>query len=121
MSASILFIDSDHAKIFSLHPGKMESAELKKTGHHTHHQASESNHEHEHQFFHEVATQLKNVTELLIVGPGLAKAKFKTHLETHHHHDLAKSVVGVETVDHPTDAQIIAVGRNFFKSYDVFH
>ncbi len=121
MSASILFIDGDHAKIFSLNPGKMETKDLKKSSHHSHNQASESNHDHEHKFFHEIASNLKNVKELLIVGPGLAKAKFKTHLETHHHHDLSKSVVGVETVDHPTDAQIAAIGRKFFKAYDLFH
>ena len=120
MAACILFIDSDHAKFFNLNPGKIESTELKK--HEVkHHTGSEKNEEHEHHFFHEVATHLKGVSELLIVGPGLAKNKFKTHLETHHHHDVAKSVVGMETIDHPTDPQIVAVGKKFFKTYDQFH
>lgn len=120
MAACILFIDGEHAKFFNLNPGKMETTALKKHDHATH-TAHDKNEEHDKHFFHEVATHLKNVTELLIVGPGLAKNKFKTHLETHHHHDLAKKVVGIETVDHPTDAQIIAAGKKFFKAYDLFH
>ncbi len=120
MAACILFIDSDHAKFFNLNPGKMESSELKKHDV-KHHTTGEKNDEHEKHFFHEVAGHLKNATEILIVGPGLAKAKFKTHLETHHHQDLAKKIVGVETVDHPTDPQIVAAGKKFFKGYDLFH
>jgi stalled ribosome rescue protein Dom34 len=120
MSASILFIDSDHAKIFKLNPEKMETTELKKHAL-DHHTSNEKNEEHEKHFFHDVTSKLVGTQELLIVGPGLAKNRFKTHLETHHHQDLLKAVVGMETVDHPTDPQIIAVGRKFFTSYDLFH
>jgi len=120
MAACILFIDSDHAKIFKLNPGKMDSSELKKHEQ-KHHNTGEKNEEHEKHFFNEVISHLKDSSELLIVGPGLAKNRFKSHLEAHHHQDLAKKVVGSETIDHPTDAQIVAVGKKFFTAYDVFH
>jgi stalled ribosome rescue protein Dom34 len=121
MKSAILFVDSDHAKIFNLVPGKMETVELKKHEIKHHLTADKNNEEHEKHFFHEVATALKGVTELLVVGPGFAKNRFQSHLETHHHGDLAKSIVGLDTIDHPTDPQIMAVGRKFFKAYDLFH
>jgi len=121
MKAAILFIDSDHAKIFRLNPGMMEKTELKKHEIKHHLTDDKKNEEHEKHFFHEVASELKGTTELLIVGPGLARTRFKTHLDAHHHTDLAKSVVGTESIDHPTDPQIVEVGRKFFKAYDLFH
>jgi len=121
MNASILFIDSDHAKIFKLNPEKMESSTLKKHESSHHASADEKKDEHEKHFFTDVTSALVGTTELLIVGPGQAKNRFKAHLDTHHHQGLAQAVIGVETVDHPTDPQIIAVGKKFFKSYDLFH
>ncbi len=119
MAANILFIDSDHAKIFTLNPGKLDTAEMKKHDF-KHHTSDQKNEEHEKHFFQEVSAKIKDTSELLIVGPGMAKARFKTHLETHHH-DLVKKIIGVETIDHPTDPQIVAVGKKFFKLYDLFH
>ena len=121
MKSAILFIDSDHAKFFNLNPGKIETTELKKHEIKHHLSGDKNNEEHEKHFFHEIADKLKDTTELLILGPGLAKNRFKTHLEGHHHADLVKAIVGVETIDHPTDPQIKEIGRKFFKSYDLFH
>jgi stalled ribosome rescue protein Dom34 len=120
MSACIVFIDGEHAKFFHLNPGKIETQVIKKS-HHATHTAGTNHDEHSKQFYHEVAAQLKSSSEILIIGPGVAKSQFKHHLENHHHADIAKKVVGVENADHPTDAQIKAAGRQFFKTYDLFH
>ena len=122
MTACILFIDSDHAKLFKLGIDKVETENLKRTEIH-HHTASDKDKLHKDggHFFNDVASKLKGMKEILLVGPGLAKNHFKTHLEKHHHAELAKHIVGLETVDHPTDNQIIAVGRKFFKNYDKFN
>ncbi|MBC7386933.1 MAG: eRF1 domain 2 [Cryobacterium sp.] len=121
MSARILFIDSDHAKIFKLNADKIDTHAMKK--HDAQHQVGGGGKEDEQEkhFFHDVAKELAGTTELLVVGPGLAKIRFKTHLETHHHQDLCKAVVGMEAIDHPTDPQIMAVGKKFFKTYNLFH
>jgi stalled ribosome rescue protein Dom34 len=70
--------------------------------------------------FHEIATHLNGATEILVMGPGQAKDHIVSHLKNHHHEQLAKKVVGVETVDHPTDNQILDHARRFFKKIDVF-
>lgn len=119
MTASILFIDSNHAKIFKLIPAKMETSELKKHGD-SHPSDDNKTDEYEKHFFTDVTSQLKDASQLLIVGPGQAKTRFKTHLENHQQ-ALAKNIVGVETIDQLSDAKIIEVGRKFFKEYDLFH
>jgi stalled ribosome rescue protein Dom34 len=117
MAACIVWLDHKEAQIFHLSKDGTKKDHVKKHG---------SEHAHGHnpedeKFFHEVAGKLANVNELLIMGPGLAKNHFKAHLENHHHTAIAKSIVGVESVDHPTENQLLEQARKFFKSYDAFH
>jgi hypothetical protein len=64
-------------------------------------------------FFHAVAGSLAGVERLLVVGPSTAKLAFIRYL---HGHDTAleAKLVGVETVDHPTDPQLAAYARSYF-------
>ena len=60
---------------------------------------------------------LSGATEILIVGPGHAKLELIKHIHAHDH-DLVKKVVGVETVDHPGDGQLVAFTRKYFVAKD---
>ena len=68
-------------------------------------------------YLHEVAHALAPAQEILIVGPGSAKLALLKHM---HKHDSAigDRVVGVETVDHPTDGQLLAHARQYFIAAD---
>lgn len=68
-------------------------------------------------FFHEVASALKGIDQLLLVGPSTAKLEFFRWV---HKHDpkLEPSIVGIETVDHPTDAQLVAYAKSYFNRSD---
>jgi hypothetical protein len=68
-------------------------------------------------FFQEVARSLGTARAVLIVGPASAKLEFLEYL---HAHDaaLAAHVVGTETVDHPTDREIVAYARRYFRGSD---
>ena len=81
------------------------------------------NHKHnaEEHFFHALALEIGNVEELLVFGAGMAKTHFKTHLEKHHHGQLAKSLIGVETLDKLTDNQILESARKFMKKYNTYN
>jgi stalled ribosome rescue protein Dom34 len=70
--------------------------------------------------FHDVANSIQDAKEILLCGPGEAKIQFNQYLQKHFAHSIAKSVVATETVDHPTDKQILDFARKFFKSYDLF-
>ena len=122
MSACVIWIDSQHAKLFKISASGVMSHELKKHSHkHSNsHQDSHRIQEEEH-FFHEVALAVAKPEELLIFGPGMAKSHFKTHLEKHHHSDLIKVLVGVEPLDHMSDNQILEASRKFFKKFNQFN
>lgn len=123
MSNYVVWVDSEKAHVFALTTSGVVKSHLEKRGadHHTHNKKDhhgDSNLEH---FFRDLAVLIKEAEGVLILGPGRAKTDFKTHLETHHAAGLAAKVVGVEASDHPTDNQILATARTFFKGYDLFN
>ncbi len=68
-------------------------------------------------YFHAVAQALVGATEILIMGPAQAKLALIKHIHTHDK-ALVDKVVGVETVDHPTDGQVVAYARKYFLAKD---
>ena len=68
-------------------------------------------------FFHEVARSLEGCDAALVVGPSSAKLEFLKYVQGHDQRLRAK-IVGVETVDHPTDREIVAHARRNFKGSD---
>jgi len=112
----VVWMDQRHAECFALHAdGTFEHKRVIKhdPDHHTHGHRDDK-HPPE-KFFKELAQTLHGAAELLLVGPGLAKDHFRTYLGRHHATDLAKHVVGVETVDHPTAPQIQAMAIKAYK------
>ena len=71
----------------------------------------------DHQFFDEIAQSLGDVREVLISGPGNAKTAFKAYLEDRHV-EVSRHVVGLETLDHPTEAELLAHARKSFAPID---
>ena len=56
-------------------------------------------------------------SEILIVGPANAKFALLKHLQAKHP-KLAEKVVGIETVDHPSDGQLANYARAYFHKKD---
>jgi stalled ribosome rescue protein Dom34 len=71
----------------------------------------------DHEFFHKVISAVASVKEILILGPGSAKTELVKHAAAHDPVAF-RAIVGVETVDHPTDAQIIAYAKTYFVGVD---
>ena len=118
MSIYAVQIDSEHAKVFAFNEGEVthHAYHRHEPQHHTGHtQDQEKKSEH---FYHQVAEHLKGATHLLLMGAGLGKDHFKTHLDSHHH-ELAGLVVAVDTVDHPTDGQLVAHAREVFLKHHI--
>ena len=108
--AHILFFDADKNKIIH-----SESSQP-----HLHHKANEigsGNAPEDHHYFARIITNVADVSEILIVGPGFAKGELLKHA-THFEPLIAKRIIGIETVDHPTDGQILAYAKKFFKKFD---
>ena len=68
-------------------------------------------------YYHEVAQSLADTLEILIVGPSNAKLALMKHLQKHDH-AIASKVVGIESVDHPSDGQLLAYARQYFLKVD---
>ena len=68
-------------------------------------------------FFQEVARSIGTAGAILIVGPASAKLEFLRYLRGHDA-ALEAHVVGLETVDHPTDREIFAYARRYFTGSD---
>jgi stalled ribosome rescue protein Dom34 len=68
-------------------------------------------------FFHEVAGSLDGTDAVLIVGPSSAKLEFLRYAQEHDK-KLQARVVGIETVDHPTDGEIVAYAKRHFRGSD---
>jgi stalled ribosome rescue protein Dom34 len=68
-------------------------------------------------YYHAIVQALAGAQEILVVGPAQAKLQLIKHI---HAHDpsVANKVIGVETVDHPSDAQLVAYARHYFTVKD---
>lgn len=116
-----LWIDHKEARIFDIEPETFDESTLQAPHHVARHpksQTSDRYHpEEEQRYFHEVAQALQGAKEILIVGPSTAKLHFLRHLHKHEQ-ALEPRIVGIETVDHPTDRQIAAYARQYFLKAD---
>jgi len=68
-------------------------------------------------YYHEVMLAIAEAKEILVVGPSSAKLFLIKHLEKHNR-VIAANVVGVETVDHPSDGQLLSYARQYFVAAD---
>lgn len=119
---AVIWIDHHEAKIFHFNATDVESQTLpsNKPSMHIHHRANTTGSGHEaldDSFLHDIVTAVASSGEIMIVGPGNAKTELMKHIAKHDPQLKAK-ILGVETVDHPSDGQIVAYARKFFHSTD---
>jgi len=119
---AVVWVDHREARIFFFNRNDVGEVDIAThtPNHHLHHKsgsmsgkkAPEDSH-----FLHQIVETLKPAKEWLIMGPGTAKLELVKHIHSHDK-QLSDHVVGVETSDHPTDKQIVAHARAYFKSAD---
>jgi stalled ribosome rescue protein Dom34 len=71
----------------------------------------------DHVYYHAIVEALQGAQEILVVGPAQAKLQLVKHIQAHDQ-AMAGKVVGVETIDHPTDGQLVAYARKYFVAKD---
>lgn len=70
------------------------------------------------EFFAAIAGELAaNGSSVLVAGPSTAKHDFRRWLDRRHP-DLAGRIVATETLDHPSEGELIAHARREFKRLD---
>jgi hypothetical protein len=68
-------------------------------------------------YFEQIVHAVNGAHDVLITGPSTAKLAFRKHVERHEP-ALAKRVVGMEPLDHPSEGELLAYGRKYFKAFD---
>ncbi len=112
---AVLLIDHHTAKVLQFDAQQVEIETVFEKTVYTRQHNSEVRTEHE--FFSEVCNALNGISEILVVGSHMAQADFRHNIEKHHT-SVAKRVVGWETVDHPTDPQLVAFARHYFAEHE---
>lgn len=107
---AVVWTDHREARVFHFSADAAEKLTLR--AHHT----RRADHADE-RFLHDVATAIADAGEILVTGPGGAKTELVKHIARHDPHLLAR-VAGVESSDHPSDAQIVAHARHYFRVAD---
>lgn len=113
-----IFLDHHEAKIFHVAAESFEEKHLHAPHASLHQSQREKTHPSElSHFLEDVVKSTMDATEILVLGPGTAKLDFVKHVHKHHP-TMVDRIVGVETVDHPTDRQIVAHARTAFRKID---
>jgi stalled ribosome rescue protein Dom34 len=68
-------------------------------------------------YFKSIVEALSGTTGWLITGPAATKNELASYVEKHAP-QLKSQLTGVEPMDHPTDGQLLAYARRFFKAAD---
>jgi len=115
-----VWIDHHEARIFHVAPDGLDESTVPAPHKHVHRhprggEGYKAHPDDVQRFFREVAHDLEGATEVLILGPSTAKLQFIRYAQSHDA-ALYSHIVGVETVDHPTDPQISAYAKHYFET-----
>lgn len=119
---AVIWMDHREARVFKFGREDVERLVLHpdRPSRHLHHKAGEigsGKAAEDHAFHRAIEEAVADVTEVLVVGPGSAKQEFVRDVERSAP-TLRSRILGVETVDHPTDPQVVAFARRYFDAAD---
>ena len=119
---AVIWIDHHEARVFHFSPTDVERLVLHpdRPTKHIHHKANSIGSGHaseDHAFLQAVAQSIADAGAVLVTGPANAKTELVKHI-SQHDPKLMRIIVGVETVDHPSDGQLVAHARHYFKAED---
>jgi hypothetical protein len=112
---AVLWTDHQSAQVLQFDAEHVQAEKVKARTHHTAQHGSGVRSQHE--FYAHVCDALVGIPEVLVTGSHQSQADFR-HYVAKHRPALAAHVVGYETVDHPTERQLVALARKWFTAYD---
>jgi hypothetical protein len=118
---TLVWLDQQEARIFHIQPEKFDEIIINAPTRHVHRHALGASEPKEHpsdiaHYHRDVMHALEGARDILIVGPGPAKLHFLRAARAQP--QLEAAIVGVETVDHPTDKQLVAYAKRYFGEAD---
>lgn len=119
---AFVWIDHRLAKVFHFDDERHEVDQVhgSQAHQHLHHKANSSDSGHapvDQDFLERVVKAVGDAGAILIGGPGSAKTELHGHIKRRHA-GMAGKISAIETLDHPTDGQLLAHARRFFHADD---
>ena len=119
---AVIWIDHHEARVFHFSATDVERLVLHPDHptRHIHHKANSIGSGHtsaDHDYLHAVAESVADAGAILITGPANAKTELVEHIRVHDP-QLTRLIAGVETVDHPSDAQLVAHAKKYLVATD---
>ncbi len=115
LSHAVLWLDHHHADIIQFSNDEVHSQKVKDSPHDTRQHQSDVRTQHE--FFGSVCDALAGITMILVTGSHMVQTNFKHYVAKHREH-LMPQIAGWETVDHPTEGELVAMAKKFFLAHD---
>jgi stalled ribosome rescue protein Dom34 len=122
---AVVWIDRREARVFHFSPTDVDKLVLHPDHptRHIHHKANAIGSGHaqaDKDFLHAVAESVADAGSVLITGPSNAKSELVKHIDQHHP-KLMKNIAGVETVDHPSDGELVSYAKHYLAAADRLH
>ncbi len=119
---AVIWIDHSEAHVihFDAEASESDVVKTQSTHPHLHHKSGAvgaGNSRVADEYLRSVTDAVADAGEILVVGPGSAKLELIRYVEKNLPKTAAK-ILGVETVDHPTDRQLLAYARKTFVRID---
>ena len=111
---AVVHLSHEFARIVEFDATSMQAGKVEQHPHATRQHGSGVRSEHE--FFASVCDRFGGFTHVLVAGGHTTLADFRHYVEKHRA-PLAKLIFGYEVVDHPTEHQLVALGREQFERY----
>ena len=111
LSQAVALIDHHTAKVLQIDAEQVLDQKVKEHARYTRQHGSKVRSEHE--FFAEVCDALAGIKSVLVAGSHTAQADFRRYVDKHRP-TVATQIVGWETVDHPSEGEIVKMAREFF-------
>ncbi len=112
---AVVWIDHQQAQVLQFDAEHVQASKVKAHTHHTAQHGSAVRSQHE--FYAHVCDALAGIPEVLVTGSHQAQADFRHYVEKHRP-ATSKQIMGWETVDHPTENQLVALARKAFIKID---
>lgn len=108
-----VWLDHNEAHVALFDKAHVEMQRIRSRSHHKHQGKGHD----VRALFSDVAQALLGCKEVLLTGPGSARQEFRDWC-TQHQAATAQVIVDSVASDHPSDAQLVALAKQYFKKFD---
>jgi stalled ribosome rescue protein Dom34 len=110
---AVVWLDHSEAHVVMFDSEHVEAQHIKSRSHHKHQGKTCE----ETILFADIARALTGTREVLLTGPGQVRNQFRDWCNDHQR-KLAAGIVDSVASDHPSDGQLAALARKYFKKFD---